>query len=145
MKILSHARLKITFQELGALMGTHALLKHGVLEWHPEVKSTRAANRGVHVFNMGTVLDNGYHCGSVGCIGGNMAAFMGAYPDDYVSMSQSRPGGSPILHDLFFPPGKYDYDTITAKQAVKVIELFLATGKVQWEKVLTKRNLEPDE
>jgi hypothetical protein len=151
-KILSHEKLKITFQEYGALLGVRAMLQVGILEDTLDVcglyfKSNK------HHFNMDSI-GGVKGCGSVGCIGGNMAIIMNPYlgneyvDSEYINVNSEyvseyvTTNRSESLSKLFYPPRKYDYNLITSKMALKAIDNFLTTKKPHWEKVLPKRLLE---
>lgn len=144
MQVLSHEKLGITFQELGALLGFHAMLKYGVASWHSYDATTDYSDsdaammltrQGQHLFNMGQICKFTAHCGSLGCIGGHMALLMGVHPRQYTDVDRS-----PILDKLFYPPHPVDfnYNEITAEDAVGVIECFLATGHVDWSPAVTR-------
>lgn len=155
-----HEKRKVTFAELIALYGTRAMLQEKVLTFN---KYRRRGDSFYpapheHEFNMAVVCRQN-ECGTVGCIGGTMGIVLGLYPMEYVAANNSRMGRlayppglfenhptrrSAALHDLFFPPEKYAYSTITPQQAVKAINNWLKTGKPMWAKVLTKRNVWKD-
>lgn len=128
MKILSHKRLGISFAELGAFLGTYAMLKNKVLK-HDRKREVQSDK---HIFNMASPGRNG-ECGTVGCIGANMAFIMGMEEyetQEYVSSSKGR------LHQLFYPPGRYDYRSIPITKTLKAMENFAATGHAKWQEVL---------
>lgn len=118
----------ITFQELGALLGTREMLVRKIL-----------SGQGERVFDMSTACDtHGLSCGTASCIGGTMAMLMGVSPLDYVREEKQ----SPHLRSLFFPPIEYGWNTITAKQGIAAIDNWLKTGDPKWEKILKKSQLE---
>ena len=127
----THEELGITFAEYGALFAVRAMLQAGILE---HTLRDDCDLKGKHLFNMnhsGKIA----HCGSVGCIGGNMAIIMQASrPGNYV---YKKSPGSP-LYGLFYPT-PYDFDTITPKEAAKAISNFLHTGNPHWDNILKTR------
>lgn len=137
-KILSHTKLGIEFAELGALLGVLKMLETGVLGFAKPVKDKfdglelPVTPSDKHLFNMATKVRSN-ECGTIGCIGGNMALILGKSPIGYV-------GEGGVLGPLFFPSG-YEFSTVEPKQAIKAIYNFLATGKPKWEKILRKNQL----
>jgi hypothetical protein len=138
---LLHEKRKITFQELGALIATRYMLASGLLV-HDTSYRQLIVDDHKHKFNMGCV-GYAHHCGTIGCIGGNMAFIMGLEPDDYVSsIRQGTPRGhSKALGPLFYPSREGtsiagSYNTITATEAILAIDNFLNTGKPKWYAVL---------
>lgn len=138
-----HEKLGITFQELGALLGTRALIVSGALVHD----GTKRCDPGVHKINMNCACDV-YECGSVHCIGGTMGLLMGKdqwETDTYVRKSRYE---SP-LGDLFYPPvpdnrsltvgaaaepsGGAFYLTITPDKMLAAIDNFLENGKPRWK------------
>jgi hypothetical protein len=112
---------------------------------------------GAHTFRMNTACEANGHCGTVGCIGGNMGLIMGKDiigAQQYVGRCRDASDTSsdmigiavksPALHTLFYPPNWVNYRTITPAQAIKAIDNWLKTGRPNWSKVLTKRNRERD-
>jgi len=135
MKILDHEKLGISFVELGALLGTRAMLEFKVLE---DGKELEVPNKKSHLFNM-TQICKTAGCGSIACIGGTMAMIMGLEPTSYVRNAEGE------LKQLFYPhyrTGKlegielYSWGRIKPAEAIKVIDRFLRTGKAEWQKVL---------
>lgn len=139
-----HEKLGITFQELGALLGTEAMLKEKIITHNRKIDSgyemRTAAIGGRHVFNMASACVTNEECGSVACIGGTMAMIMGMdedAADAYVHGYEYDEN----LGALFFPqtaPGGYveGFAKITAKQALQAIANYKRTGKPNWRKVL---------
>lgn len=146
MKKHLHEKLKITFQELGALLGTRAMLDTQLLPKTPKNHVSQynlPDNR--HEFNMNYACIRGGECGTVSCIGGTMALIMGEDPDDYVGKyGHGSIGG--VFRTLFYPEVRgetlHSFATITAKQGVKAIDNFLQCGTPRWERVLTKAQLD---
>ncbi len=147
MKILSHTDLKLSFAELGALLGTRAMLEHRVIV-HSVVKYATADE---HVFNMDVSCRVNGQCGSVACIGGTMAMIMGmgeslAYR--YVMASEGRAYGG-AMDKLFYPNRDCvlpfgTYSCITEDQAIQAIDNFLTTGQPKWAEVFeAEREPEP--
>lgn len=124
-KILSHETLGLAFKDVIALLGVRDALVTGVIKYSRS-KCVKPAN---HTFNM-AVSERHADCGTVGCIGGNMAMVLGVEADRYVS------DAIPIIYSLFYPPIQYEYTRITAAESVKAIDNFLRTGKPMWVKVL---------
>ncbi len=129
-KILSHTELNITFAELGALLGTRAMLKHKVLVHEPE----RFPDDDKHIFNM-DVSCRTEDCGSVACIGGTMAMIMGR--DDW-NARQYVSHANGALRRLFFPMEGVlnNFSKITPKQSIQAIDNFLTTGEPNWQAIL---------
>lgn len=127
-----HERRKITFIELGALLGTRALLAGKHLG---HSKSTFARSK-THLFNMGVACAR-TECGTVSCIGGTVALIMGLDQiHNYVCHTRSE-----SLHHLFFPPeGCLDWNSATPAVAVKAIDNWLKTGHPGWRKLLKRRS-----
>lgn len=139
-----HEKRRITFQELGAVLGTRALLAGG----HIKHASTSIPVPGAHVFNMHEACLS-RDCGTVACIGGTMGLLMGL-PTDWRNVDARNPTSvkhyvgngfmhgahSPALKTLFFPPSNIDWDLITNKIAVKAIDNWLATGRPSWQKLV---------
>jgi len=132
---MDHSKLKISFAELGALLGTRAMLANKVIV---DAKGINEPQKNKHSFNMGAVC-NVARCGSVACIGGTMGQIMGIDAFSYVLRKDTL--GAPISN-LFFPPQKYDFSKITPAQAIKAIDNFLATGNPLWSKILPKKLIE---
>lgn len=141
-----HEKRKIRFVELGALLGVREMLRTGVLAFDGE----KECEASVHKFHMGTSGEQ-YSCGTVGCIGGNMAMLMGIKPHNYGTYVDERYARdnlvdyngnmirSPSLAPLFYPPLGLNWDKIGPKQAIKAIDNWLKTGKPKWNAVLGKR------
>lgn len=138
-----HERRKITFQELGALMATRAMLAAGLLEKITKLEAIRAPSTRAHQFNMGISCEV-HGCGSVSCIGGTMGLIMGVKsPMSYVgARGQSGTGAngyairSCSLEKLFYPPNHLNWDKITPDVAVKAIDNWLKTGRAGWSGLL---------
>lgn len=127
-----HEKLRITFRELGALLGTRNMLAANLLEHDGQYHSDADDS---HRFDMSTQCKvNG--CGTISCIGGTMAFIMGIDEIDYVGTGFTHGNHSPVLRSLFFPtdlPMSVDnWHKITPAQAVKAIDNFLNTGKPNW-------------
>lgn len=107
-------------------------------------------------FNMG-LTHKAYECGSIACIGGwvwvalnhedvkqegdvfKMTSRQAYKADEYVYSANSVDGNGDDdgrLHDLFFPPNRYNYNRIKEEQAAIAIDNFLETGEAKWEKIL---------
>jgi hypothetical protein len=149
-----HEKRKVTFQELGALYAVRGMLKDGVLTH----TSSRFPKEGQHSINM-EIAGRNEGCGSVGCIGGNMAFVMGSTALTYVGSPRAERhpplfgmtgpsaegnyygGCSRSLVPLFFPIHKNDlsWHTITAKQMLKAIDNWLESGHPRWRQVLTTK------
>lgn len=135
MKIKDHKKLHFSFEELGAFLGTYTMLRTGVLKMqNPRYNGGIEAQPGKHTFNMGRAGEE-KDCGSVGCIGGNMAFIMGLGPDEYVGESHGE------KRKLFYPPSKYAYSKIPIKAVLKAMENYAATGKANWAKILGSKYL----
>lgn len=117
----------ITFQELGALLGTREMLVRKIL-----------SGQGERIFDMGTYCSH-RECGTASCIGGTMAIIMNEVPGDYGQNTKSQP-----LHILFHPPKAYVWPSVTAKQSIAAIDNWLKTGNPKWEKILKRSQLGPD-
>lgn len=90
-------------------------------------------------FDMSCTGTKGRLCGSVGCIGAWMSLHMQGKHENPTTAAMNKASiyvmdrgfeayeDNP-LQDLFFPPS---YEK-TPKQAIKVIDKFLNTGKVRW-------------
>lgn len=144
MKIKNHSKLKLSFAEFGALLGTRTLLANNAVV---DAKGSQRTDEKTHKFNM-EVACKVSGCGSVACIGGTMAQIMGMEPDEavsYVHLRDPHENGQIPISRLFFPPQEYDFGKITPAHAVKAIDNFLATGKPLWNKVLPKSILEKDD
>jgi len=140
-----HEKLGITFVELGALLGTKAMLEIAVVTGTNECMydddyDSALMAAGIHVFDMNTPAST-YACGSVSCIGGTMGLIMGKTSEaarTYVGCADLRhnfyyrypPGTllhSPSLHPLFFPwsIASHKWRGLTRQRAVKAINNFL--------------------
>lgn len=153
MKVLPHTKLGITFIELGALLGTHALMTSKVIHHDPKADNGPIPTDD-HTFNMG-ISCRTQGCGSVSCIGGTMGLIMGMNQHDasrYVNYTKD--GGiytltdnerhhSPRLKTLFMPHiiDSDCWPLLSTRVVLKVIEHFLATGRVAWEKFTPKKYL----
>lgn len=129
-----HERRGVTYQEMGAFLAVKGMLQEKVLTHARDPWVELKA--GDHLINMevtGKVKD----CGSIGCIGGNMAIVMGRDPDVYVPAQRGC-----VLGDLFYPPDQYVYKRITAAHMLKAMNNWQRTGKPMWKKVLPKSTLE---
>jgi hypothetical protein len=149
-----HEKRKVTFQELGAVYAVRGMLQDGVLKHAPN----RFPIDGEHAINM-EVAGHQEACGSVGCVGGNMAFVMGFAALTYVGSPSAKrhpplfgmtgpsaegnyySGCSRSLVPLFFPSHKNDlsWHTITAKQMLTAIDNWLETGHPRWKHVLTTK------
>lgn len=151
-----HEKLGITFQELGALLGTRALLASGTLT-HVALGVKSYCSKAVvdpseHDFTMRYALQqNG--CGTMGCIGGTMAMIMsntdlsacsyvenGGFPSTEETRGDGRYGA---MRELFYPPvgNDFNWDRITPDVAVRAIDLFLAGKAINWRALTVKYGL----
>lgn len=139
-RILTHNALGISFREWSALFATWGVLAHNMLPAtrYSPIHTKIPPVSGAHLFDMGTACAVLGACGTVGCIGGNMALAMGmeeAHAIEFVYWSGSK--GTPSAHrfkDLFFPsPETYPY--IGPEQAAEAIWNFLRTGDPQWQNI----------
>lgn len=142
-----HERRKVTFQELGAFYAVRAMVAAGVLQYD----SSCSAKPHQHTINM-RLAGEQTECGTIGCIGGNMALVMGISPGTYIGhgntelhpILQGQPmhGVNSItcsraLLSLFFPPTSSPrWRYITAKQMLAAMDNWLKDGKPRWRKVL---------
>lgn len=132
--------LGITLQELGALLGVRELLKARKLVYLPNPQKgakLKEVNDGAQGFNMTGAADcvrsRGHDCGTAYCIGGAMAFLMKDSPAHYVANVNGK------LKPLFYPnfgDHLHPWANITAKQAVKAIDNFLAYGNPRWDTVV---------
>jgi hypothetical protein len=136
-KGFDHKELRLSYAELGALLGTREMLRTKTLK---DAHGRSFADDDEHLFNMGDACVI-YVCGSVACIGGTMAQIMGKNASEamrYVASSSGK------LRELFFPkPPKgsvhdLDYDKIKPTEAVVAIDNFLK-DKVSWSKTVLER------
>lgn len=143
-----HEKRGISFAELGALLGTRALLEMQgeFAKASPKREQKCCVMPGVHRLDMGETMRQ-YGCGTVGCIGGHMAVILGETDGPahvphtrdekahrYVMVKNSN--GTP-LHNLFFPPFQHDkWYRITPKIAVQAIDNWLKYGDPKWRKLL---------
>lgn len=150
-----HEKLGITFQELGALLGTRALLASGTLT-HVALGAKTWCGKAVidpnaHDFTMRYALQQD-GCGTMGCIGGTMAMIMdhnGLSACTYVEdggLRQPPDDGSGrygAMRELFYPPCHTDFnwDRITPTVAVKAIDAFLAGKGVNWKALVVEYGL----
>lgn len=150
-----HEKLGITFQELGALLGTRALLASGTLT-HVALGAKTCGYKAVidpstHDFTMRYALQQ-EGCGTMGCIGGTMAMIMdhnGISACTYVENGGSptedadRIGRYGAMRELFYPPSntEFNWDRITPAVAVKAIDAFLAGKGVNWKALVVKYGL----
>lgn len=136
-----HKKLGISFAELGALLGTRALLAAEALK-HTPYRKTKV---GAHLFNMAIICDRDDECGTVSCIGGTMALIMGMDHDQAEDYVAGILEGTPTLRPLFYPDHDFtdgravEYHPITTKQAIAAIDNFLKGRGPQWKKVLRLR------
>jgi hypothetical protein len=81
-------------------------------------------------------------CGTVACIGGWAYVYImgGATRVDTEEAENFIYKAPPDLHALFFPGGDCQSDInwydITPAHAVKAIDMYLTTGKVDWQKAM---------
>lgn len=140
-RLHKHEKLGITFAQLGALLGTRALIAEGYMK-HTTTTSYLPVDT-VHYINMGVGHCSIGECGSVGCIGGTMALLLGVVgPDRVVGKPYTFStfmDHHATLRPLFHPPGHRDYGKITKTQMLQAIDNFLKDGKPRWEKILPKR------
>lgn len=151
-----HEKRGVSFAELGAVYAVQAMLKANVLVYESlEIEH----DPGKHVINMGTACDRAEDCGSIACIGGTMGLVMGldqpasktyvagadvcederrVYTND---LQYGKTIRSPALANLFYPPDKYDFTTITKRQMLLAIQNWLDTGRAGWSKILTRDQL----
>jgi len=136
------AKPKLTAKEEKALREVRAALAAGHIVHRRESALDKISRRfeqafgsaPAKFFNMGTAASD-RECGSVGCIGGWMAASMGKSKDeaqDFVNIDSK-------FGELFFPGGgtsNWEYDHITEKHAIKAIDNFLKCGDPKWLQVL---------
>lgn len=140
-----HDKRKITFAELGALLGTRTMIANNLIVHVPDPDNMAEQldgrmEEGEHLFTM-EITCKSEGCGSIGCIAGTMALIMGiGVPATYVSKHFHDPefNTRPIAK-LFYPPQRYDYSKITPKQAVKAIDNFLEYGNPKWASILGKK------
>lgn len=141
-KLHLHRNRGLSFAELGALLGTRALIAEGYME---HSRDTRNIPGDQHIINM-SISCNVEGCGSIGCIGGTMAMIMGMRATQAAQYVHNQglavgpynhrdPDRDP-LRNLFFPPREYEYRTITPKQMVAAIDNFINTGNADWETIL---------
>ena len=129
----THEELGMTFAEYGALLGTRELLRSSLMGHGPDgFPSARE-----HTFNMNVCCIT-FACGSVSCIGGTMALIMGVCVRDIRDYVCSHE----VLRSLFFPSG-FNFNLVTAEQAVAAIDNFLETGAPRWSEVLGDSAAEP--
>jgi hypothetical protein len=148
-----HEKLGIRFAELGALYGVRAMLIAKDLI----PKKTIEVCSNTHSFNMSTAGEV-KECGSVGCIGGNMAIIMGitsfgdvaAYVHNHQYLRKYLPTEccSEALTSLFFPDANtrgsesaqipIEWSDFTVKQTLQAIDNFLAGKKRPWAGIAYK-------
>ena len=145
-----HEKLGITFAELGALLGTKAMLETAVVAgtnecMYDDDRDSVLMAAGIHVFDMNTAART-HACGSVSCIGGTMGLIMGKTPvaaTTYVGCAEMQHNfyyrylqgtvlHSPSLHPLFFPRSiaADKWRGVTRQQAVMDNNTFLG-GKCE--------------
>jgi hypothetical protein len=109
---------------------------HGTMASSPVAKARRT-------------IKKKHYCGTVACIGGwtellfaapAASGWYGHKAPSLLGLSQED------AQELFYPHALEDsleWNQITNAQAVRVIDHFLATGKVDWTIILEENNLEP--
>lgn len=150
-KIKSHEKLGLTFRELGALLAVRQMLATGVLKYHAwgYYDSWGAYDKmedGCHMFNMAEPLTKA-HCGSIGCVAGNMALILGEDVGAVLRKGRGYDGRTENsnIAELFFPGHtrlvKPDWKTCREKVAVRAIDQFLAGKRPDWIKCGAKRRV----
>lgn len=141
-KIKDHTELGISFREWCALFAAWGVLAHGML---PHTKPHKCdAKPGLHLFNMHVSCEAG-RCGTVGCIGGNMALAMGmdvhqsANFVDWSGEHNTRSQGK--FYRLFFPRTNdgwlaLNWNKIDGIHAAEAIWNFLRTGQPDWDSII---------
>lgn len=137
-----HEKRGVTFAELGALLGTRALLTM------KGMTHTRACSvpGGKHTFRMDIGAQTDNLCGTASCIGGTMGLILFTGAVDRASRFVAEVDGSrppSPFQDLFYPHVVYHsmWYEITPQHAVAAIDNWLKTGKPRWEKVLPSKFL----
>lgn len=140
---MTMAKPKLTKKERAALTAVRDLLDGGLLEYQRDVSgfsrwSLDAVYRIRRFFNMSVAIGEA-DCGTVGCIGGWMAANMGLTPSQAQAYVYGFEGRGKF-NELFFPSVDNDtsYAKITPRQAVKAIDNFLKTGNPRWASIGVK-------
>jgi hypothetical protein len=155
--ILPASQLRITENELKALLWTRELIATGQMRHDPA--ETREFAYG---FNMNFSLSgDGELCGTTGCIGGWMylfmqrnrmePAFLNGQQNGWCSaMSYVHKHKSAALHELFYPlatsdaygnpllgncGADIDYPAIPPEWALEAIDNFLTAGAPEWDVV----------
>jgi hypothetical protein len=150
--ILPADHLRITEDELAALLWTREALSSGLMQHDPN-----ESHEFPYGFNMNVPLstEGGEECGTVGCIGGWMYHYLhqnklapvfnpngirntGFSSNKYVQLHRSA-----ALHELFYPLSKFagnsnydiDYAVIPTEWALEAIDNFLTAGDPEWDVV----------
>ncbi|MEE9481808.1 hypothetical protein [Methylobacterium ajmalii] len=158
--------LGITPAEKEALLWVRSALASGAIPIAEEDEDGDWIGEGPG-FNM-SVSSSRRGCGTVGCIGGWMAAFLsnraeaieryGFDSDSSNALDYVRHRRSPALHHLFHPlrdnadiqmegpngPLDVDWGVIAASDAIKAIDNFTSTGDADWPHVLIPYFTLPD-
>lgn len=121
--------LKITEAEQDALIQVLGMLERGEL-----TQASKADGCGLigeyeptssHSFHMAITTER-HDCGTVACIGGWAATFLGVDGQDYVNHRHS-----PALMPLYWPRSDM-MDSITPEIAAIALRSFLTTGEPNW-------------
>lgn len=122
---MTAADLGITEAEVSALIKVLVLLE---LQEIKHVAEKEDANG--DCFNMNWE-ESKSKCGTVRCIGGWAAHFMGQNAETYVWNADGK------LRELFFPhTADLDWDSYTTAQAATALRNYLTTGDAQWADVI---------
>lgn len=149
-----HKKLKIKKWELESLLKTRAILASEKVRNARHKGKTRLKGALFDIGNSGesnyaSDRKEEYNCGTVACIGGWMRLLKdeGFCPTRLFTEDETRSATlyvndpdshSEPLHGLFFPPIRYNWNKITAADAVVAIDKFLETGKADWSHVEKK-------
>lgn len=115
--------LGITTKERNGLVKVRDGLANG--EYRHVKNVNKPAKDAKKAFNMNHWLDGGYHCGTVGCIGGWAKKAIGAEVDPVEA-------GWASWGELTNPSGGVDWDKITPAKAAKAIDFYL-NGEEPWD------------
>jgi hypothetical protein len=94
-------------------------------------------------FDMGRSLSHS-GCGTVGCIGGWAYLKMHGKKNAHKRVDGFIYHTTDELHALFFPSSSrkdIDWSAITPAHAVKAIDMYLTTGKVDWLKAMESEHV----
>ncbi len=133
-------KLNMTPKEREAAILVLKMLEQGHIQsWNTSHGTAREGCR----FDMGQILKK-HECGTVGCLAGWMAHYMGKKTDGKSTvLFNTMVDRSEELHKLFYAEEAYDdnggcWIEAQAKHGARALRHYLKTGKSNWRKAMGK-------